>query len=90
MSEILNEIQPLFDAPGFIAFNATNKASLARCARVIAHANASFGRYGEAHQKFCQALALTPDDSNIQSEFARFGLEMQERSIALPPCPARS
>ena len=86
MAEILNEIQPVFDGPGFIAFNATNRPSLARCARVIARAYVSFDRYGEAHQKFCQALVLTPDDRDIQSDFSRFAMEMQKRSIALAPC----
>jgi hypothetical protein len=87
MLDILRDIAPAFDAPGFIEFNKTNKASLARCARVIARAHLSQGANADAHRRLCLALVLDPEDRESQADFVRFSSEMQKRGIALPPCP---
>jgi len=87
MSDILAVIEPIFDGPGFIAFNKSNPESVARCARVIARAHMAFGRLGDANRKLCQALALAPTDPESQNDYRNFVLELQKRSLPANPCP---
>jgi hypothetical protein len=87
MVDIINDVVPVFEQPGFIEFNKTNKESVARCARVIARAYLSLNRYPEAHQKLCLALVLAPEDREVQSDFVRFAQEMQKRGLPVQPCP---
>lgn len=85
--DIVQIVEPVFEQPGFIAFNKSNVESVARCARVIGRAHVYLNNLAAANRRFCQALALNPTDGESQSDYRTFVMELQRRSLPVDPCP---